>query len=517
MPPSLLFLALISSIPPSAPLHFGVEFTSWPLAVCNVVPFSFSAAWTSPNGSLAPVDADNWPTGDAYAVLFDLAPTGYDPLHAIPKSVWGIYTVSFSGRGAIQLYPGCGTLLNATFDAATFTTLAYVSLAPPSTPGLVIGVFNAVRNAQNEPGFTNLRVLQPTCPPAAPPFLTPAAASALLPFAHIRVHEWEGTNTIPVAWPSTVAWGDRRQLGDVFWAAGSGGKPLAVGAPWESALLIAAQLGNATSLWVNVPVYATDEYVAALAALLRHGSAELGVPGLSCPFLYVEHGNELWLNESDSPKNYAYNLAAAAGEVAGGGSPLNNDGERSPPAWSRRRHAKRLREIATTFRAAFEGSATAVRPVFAWMQEYVEDAVGALQWLESTFGKGEAARAFWGFAVNGYRGPGLYPPSQAPLPDFATPADVLAALLAASDAAAPSRAAAGVAAASFGLQFLTYEGAGWALPNGAGFNGAGFNATVASIIAMNRGEGGSEQQAYDVLSAWPENLVSYNFYSLGSA
>lgn len=510
----MLLLALFTCV---RCIKFGVEFNTWPLGVCDTVPFAESAAWTAPDGSPAPVDALGWPTTDAYTVLFDYEAQGYDPLRSVPASVWGVYAVTFVGKGRVALYPGCGSLLNSTFDAATFSTLAYVSLqaGPNATPGLVVGVFGASR-ADGGGGFTRLRVLQPGCAPAAPPLLTPAALAAIAPFDHIRLHEWFGTNTIPVAWPATAAWSDRRALGDVFWAAGAGGKPRAVGAPWETALLASHAAGE-KPVWVNVPVYADEEYVASLAALLSSGAPALGIRGLAAPTLFVEHGNELWLNASDAPKNYAYNKAAAVGEVAADpASPLASGGERDPEVWARRRHAKRLREIGAAFAAAFAGTGVRVCAVFAWMQAYAGDARDALRWLEDTYGAGEAARAFCGLAVNAYHGPGSFPAGLQPLPDFSTPADVLAGVLAATDAARAPRGAAGAVATAFGLPLMTYEGAGWPLPDGRGFNGAGFNATVASIISFNRGNASAEAQAYDVAEGWPMAPSVYNFYSLST-
>jgi len=336
-----------------------------------------------------------------------------------------------------------------------------------------------------------------------------------------------------VHYPATASWGDRRALSDVFYGPTPATKPRAVGAPWETALLLDAAAAGKTSLWINVPVYADEGFVAALGDLLVGAGAGPLAP-LSCPYLYLEHGNELWLNESNSPLNFAYNLNASIAEVAAGGSPLNNDGERSPEAWAARRHLKRLREIAGAFRAAAAASAAAaaaaagesqqrsgtptLRPVLAWMQDYAAQARDALAWLERTYGAGEAARVFYGYAVNSYRGGGVYPTGSPPLGDDAQPSEVLANLLEASDASLPARLASAAVAREFGLQLLSYEGSGWATPNGEHFNTEGFNATMSTIIDFNRrGPGAAEQQAYDVEVTWaavPGGLSVYNFYAL---
>ena len=500
---------------------FGVEWTSWPEANCDVLPMAYAASWTSPQtGALVATDSNGWPLNDSYAVLFDYAPQqdyNSDASSFIPQSIWGTYTVTFQGKGDIVLYPGIGTLLNSTFDDETFTTLAYVSLSSnenTTTPGLVLGASNTQRR-DGLAGFTNFRVFQPGCSISGGTFFTQNSLSAVYPFHHTRVHEWSGTNTIPVTYPETVSWEERRLFTDVFWASGSGRKPHAVGAPWESSLVLSKEAN--ISLWINVPVYASASYVEELAAMFRFGNVSLSIPGLSAPFLYVEHGNELWLNQTDSPLNYAYNLAAAVAEVKAGGSPLNNDGVVDTLVWAQRRHAKRVREIGQVFRDAFSDSQTIVRPVYAWFQEYTEDAQGALEWLEATYGVGEAAKAYYGLAVNGYRGPGIVN-GVPPLPGNSSPQDVLASLLAASDAAAPSRQASFALARDFNLSLLSYEGSGWASPAGSYPNSLEFNVTVNSIITLNRGLLGAEQQAYDAKVGWGAlgELAAMNFYALSS-
>ena len=510
-------------------LDLGAEWVSWPVGLCDVVPLAYGA-WTTPAGAAAPTDAAGWPTSDAYAVLFDYVPSTYDPAGFIPN-VWGTYAVTFTGSGTLTLYPGLGRVLNSTFDPATFTSLAYVALEPADhTPGLVVGVFDSVRapGASTNSGFSDLKVLQPGCAlpsPALPPLTySPSALAALAPFHHTRVHEWHGTNSIPVTYPATVPWGARRVLGDAFWSNGAPPRPLAVGAPWETSLLLAAAAN--VSLWVNVPVYADAGYVAALAELFAAGNASARVPALAAPYLYVEHGNELWLNETNSPLNYAYNLNASIAEVAAGGSPLNSDGANSPRVWASRRHVKRLREIALVFGAALRahGSAVALRPVYAWMQDYSQEADAALAWLEATYGAGEAARVFWGYAVNSYRGPGVYPSGSAPLPSFASAGEIAAALAGAGAASVAPRAASARVAARYGLAVASYEGSAWSEPDGREFNSEGFNATVGAVVAWSRGDGAAGEQAADVLETWGAAVAgsgaalgAYNFYALSSA
>jgi hypothetical protein len=497
----------------------GAEFVSNPEALVNTVPLAFGGAWLTADGTPAPLDADGWPLADAYAVFFDYVPSPHDPVAFLPSSIWGDYELSFAGAGEVVLNPaGPGLfMVNSTFDAASWTTLAYVRLSQDgganTVPGFALGLFQTQREpgAANGTGFRDLRVMQPgySRSDAGGRMFTRAVTDALAPFRQVRMHEWSGTDTVPCSYPCTVSWSQRRLLTDALWTSASGGKALAVGAPWEAALALSHEAGN-KSLWVNVPVYVTGEdpddkssYVYALASMLRYGNASVGIPGLAAEKLWVEHGNELWLNTSST--NYAWNRAAAISEVAAGGSPLNNDGSTDVEAWARRRHAKRLREISAIFARVFAGSPATVVPVFAWMQEYAADASEALVWLELTYGAGAVNSSFGAYAINSYRVPAM--------PHDSTSEAVLAALFLASDATVPARRASFALAASYGLPLVSYEGAGWALPLGDG--SAGDNATMAAIIDAHRSQGAAEQQAYDLLVNWgPLGGAESNLYAL---
>ena len=506
----LIFLAGAAARP------LGVEFVGWPLPTVDVTPFA-EGPWLSPESDApVPLDADGWPLADAYVVFFDYVADANDPEHRVPRSVYGNYSVSFTGDGELLINPASPGLFlsDISFDASAWRTTATLSLLPTATtPGFALGVGRSIRTrgAATGSGFSQLRVVQPLgAATAAGALLTPSAAAAAAPFHHIRLHEWSATNIVPVVYPARVEWADRRLRTDALWGAGVGGRPLAVGAPWETALEIAAE--TRASLWINVPVYASTAFVAALADLLARGNSSLGLAGLSCPFIYVEHGNELWLNTSSD--NYKYNRAAAIAEVAAGGSPLANDGSTDVEVWARRRHAKRLHEIAAVFRDAFAAanSVTVVRPVYAWFQQYVDDARGVLSWFEATYGAGAAHVSFYALAINAYRGARVFPPGFPGLGEYATPADVGASLAVASDASVPYRTAAAALAREYGLQLACYEAAGWSQP--AGIDTAGYNATLASIVEFSRSAGAADAQAHDLIDNWPG--AEYNFYDLSS-
>ena len=347
----------------------------------------------------------------------------------------------------------------------------------------------------------------------------PALSDLLAPFNQTRFHEWSGTNSVLFPYPTTIAWAERRAMTDAHWGLGSEPRPKAVGAPWETVVLLsraAAGHDGAMDVWVNVPVYATGadpadtaSYVYQLALLLRDGNAFTGGAGLDPrAVIFVEHANELWLNSSTGSSVFRWNFDAAVAEVAAGGSVLNNDGSTDPFAWARRRHAKRLREIALIFAAVFgagEVPRGRVRPVFAWMQELTDTGAEALAWLDATYGAGAVAASFGAYAVNAYRVP-LAPPNS-------TAADIFASLLVASDEDAPARVGAAALAASLGLPLFSYEGASWPQAE------AGDLATESTIVEANRGWGFAIAEKYDVLANWRPIAgagSAYNFYCLSA-
>ena len=86
----------------SAPL-LGAEFTSVPPALCDIIPASIGRFVIPGTSTLAPVDAQGWPTADAAIEVFDARPSGtppVDPLAFVP-SVYGAYSLSFVGRGTV--------------------------------------------------------------------------------------------------------------------------------------------------------------------------------------------------------------------------------------------------------------------------------------------------------------------------------------------------------------------------------------------------------------------------------
>lgn len=500
-----------------APL-IGVEFTDWPLGTVDLLPRADSAwQYTTANGSAAaaPTDSRGWPLINAYVVIDYLLPSQLDPLHPMPV-VHGAFSLIFNGRADLVLGPTLNiSIVNASFDAGTWTTTATLLVQPNATlPGIAVGFFNSQRNSTSpvNTGVTNVRILQPGYSLrdiAGVGAVTNTTLAALAPFAHARMMSYTYNN-----WPlfynasghGLLSWDDRRHGDDALWVDGIPNERT-FGAPWESVITLAQQCKCGS--WNAVPVQATggggaardnsSSYVWQLAALLLNGSTltrGAGVPGL----LYIQHGNEVYYNFSAS---LVWNTAAAEDEVARGVAPWNTPRVDDAYVWNLRRHVSRLYDIAATFAAVWRGAARArVRVVLDWDYNAAPLLASVLQWHADTFGM-RAADWLYGVAINTYRiayfSPGV------------TPSDIFAAMTAQTDAQRPLRAAVANVTAAFGVRMLAYEGNTICVP-------AQFDApTFATCIQANRLPGAADVMTYDFDTAWaPLGGAEYNYYALAT-
>jgi hypothetical protein len=138
-------------------------------------------------------------------------------------------------------------------------------------------------------------------------------------------------------------------------------------------------------------------------------------------------------------------------EVKRGGSPLNNDGTTDQETWARRRHMKRLIEIAHLFEKAFGPGSLGrrVRPVYAsWViypDVYYAD---VLKWAAKTYGP--PTNYLYAVAGAAY----FNAEKAGPTADVV---GVLAAMRASSDANLKLRTAIQRVADSYGLKHFQYE------------------------------------------------------------
>ncbi len=392
-----------------------------------------------------PVDARGWPKADAKTVLFDIRPV---PAWAPPiddpdahQPDWsGSYPFALKGEAEIAVAEGPGvTIEDVRYDAAANATTGRIVV--PKECGLLVVSFTNTRRepgAAEGSGFTDLRIIRPGYPVDTKQIFTTEFVRSLRPFAALRYMDWLATNHNPGYYGDVghhaLEWADRRPADYSTQAGTPAGK---YGVAWEYVVALANETG--ADAWINVPVAATDDYVRELAAFLKR---ELK-PEIN---LYIEHSNEVW---NFGFPQYIYNKLAAIDEVKRGGSPLNADGSKDEEVWTHRRHAKRLVEIARTFREAFAGQEGRVRPIYAsWAINPKSHFADVLDWVKATYG--EPKDLFHGLADAAYYDAGEAAKN-------GDPEAIVAAMRAASDANLENRGKIRAIADRYGLKHCQYE------------------------------------------------------------
>ena len=454
--------------------------------------------WAPVSGSGAvPLDADGWPMSDAQTVLFDIrpvpawAPPIDDPAMFQPD--WsGTYRLSFSGQALLSGFdPSQITVANQAYDASSNTTTADLVLAP-GVGVATISFANTKRTAAStvNSGIANLRVIRPGYPADTTQPFTREYLKSAAPFGLLRFMGFAATNDSNP--PFTDAdnrthWTDRHLPTDAT-QQDIGRRH---GVAWEYAILLANLTGK--DMWINIPVAADDDYVAALATLLRETlRSDLNV--------YIEHSNEVW---NPLFSQYAYNVAAAQAEVGAGGSKLNADGSTDPNVWAQRRHAERLVQIANIFQNVFGAGAVnrRIRVIYAWWTIFPGQYSAVLKWVNDKYG--EPSQFFYGLAETHYFN------AQSAAPNADVPA-VLAAMRTASDAGVAYTKSFRVIADTYGLKLLTYEGG----PD----NGGGSTVNIGNRILANRDPGMKDLIVHDVQDNYfAQGGDMYNYFTISGA
>ena len=422
----------------------------------------------SDTGVSIALDADGWPLSDATL-----------PLWNVGLEMTGTYGVSFVGQAKLTDWNGLGSFwvdgksygtvlpVGVGYDAATNTTEAKWVVSATGTTAANIGFATTRRTAASAvgSGITNLKIMRPLAPGSTSTYATEVLFNArytslLSHFTGIRFMDY-----LAIPGNKLQTWSERARPGDATQ------DQLVSSWGWEGkggALEYLVALANETGkdVWINVPLYADDDYVTRLARLLAYGSdgtnpytsrqADPTYPALNGNLkIYVEYSNELW---NPLYPQQAENEALAVAEVEAGGSPLNYDGETSHTIWAQRRVVDRTRRISDLFRAVWgdSGMMSRVRPVFEWQYANANNtaAVG-LTYLENYYGNADGkphvstARSANYYLWGG--GAGWYVTSNAPT------ASSVAAILAAGQTN-PSTEGDTIWAEAFGLHEMGYEG-----------------------------------------------------------
>jgi hypothetical protein len=264
------------------------------------------AGRTAGNGKLdfASTDADGWPTepftfsfadNSEYGVPVD-AGTYHMQFRGPADVTVGVRRSAPAGAATVPDSAPLPTLSKLSYDPATGTH-TYDITVPAGVLTLALE-FNFASG-----GVRDIVVLQPGYNLASFPTFTDAYLNLLRNMSPnvLRLMDFTQTNNNPVS-----TWSQRTQPSAATQTkvANPGDLVQEKGIAWEYAVELANTLG--TSVWINVPAQADDNYIDNLATLLRDSLS----PNLK---IFVEYSNEVWnsgFNQS------AYNNNQAKSEVA---------------------------------------------------------------------------------------------------------------------------------------------------------------------------------------------------------
>ncbi len=423
-------------------------------------------AFTAPDDSEVAVDDAGWPLADAQTVLWDRRPMAawwgtIDDPEAFTPDMAGTYRGSFTGVAEVSGSWSECSVENVTYDPQADRTT--FDLVVPETvdewTNAVVLEFTGTAG-----GIRDLSVTRPGYDHDAPPrfhqpFLDAIAAAD---FSTLRFMDWTHTNDDDPTYPAVTEWADRAQLTDATWLDDATGHER--GAPWETVV----ELANTTGLdvWINVPVAASDDYVAQLATLL-HGGLD---PDIA---VYVEYSNEVW---NGLFSQSAWNTAR--------GQDLGLENVEA--------YAQRTAEIAQIFDGVFGPGALndRVRVVSSWQVGWSppdDNYRRQMAHIDANFGP--PAELIWGLGVAPYF-------NAHDAADDATVQQLLDAMRASSDASVEGRSLVLEVAREYQLPggLLAYEGG----PD----TGGGSEVNVAHRIEAQRHDEMGELIQHDLVDNW---------------
>lgn len=434
-----------------------------------------SRRWEAIGGGEVKVDPHGWPLGDARTVVFDMrpafawAPPMDDPA-GFQIDVSGTYHLSFEGRADISSGedPQAFEVKGRKFDPVAGRTTAELVMAK----GHALMILNFTNT---EGGVRNVRLIRPGYAADTKEVFTKPLLEAVSLFPVLRLMDWlqtNGTNPFYGDARNTTEWVDRKLPEDASQSDMKG----KFGVAWEYVVALANASGK--DVWINVPIAASDAYVAELAGMLQRGL----MPGIR---VYVELSNEVW---NWGFLQATYNKMAAESEVARGGSSLNGDASTDRDLWRRRRYAKRTVEVGRIFTRVFgEGSFGArIRPVLCWQIVIPSQYVELLDWVEKTYGPPN--RSIYAIAGAPYF-------NVESASSRATPSELLAAMRKSSDGGVGAwRLPLIQTARRYGLKAFCYEGG----PD----TGGGSTVNVANRIRAQRSPAMKELILHDLKDNW---------------
>jgi len=420
-------------------------------------------------GAWAPVDDHGWPVvpaGTRFGAIFEMSP-------------WpGTYRLTFTNRqGAsgdtVTSSSGNVQVQNRRHDAVTNVT-SYDVVVPTFVPGQFIWLMWAGSTG----GVTDVHLMRPLQDGsgwhAVGTALSDHIIDRLAHFSAIRTMQTQSGSSDKstgrdVTWAGrTRPWSSQQRSAE----AGRFG-----GVAIENLIAMANQANK--DLWINVPFLADDAYIRNMALTLRYGSDGINpytsaqaspvFPPLEPDLVvYVEHGNEIWNSGSAYWEAVNENLVTA--DLA---TTRIDYTAANVPTLGWRRTGYLAARMSVIFRQVWGDAAmmTRVRPVLATQHGRYATSYEPLWYLDAVWGPGSTAAAFGPIANPrqpvSYYLYGLatapYIPSGNDTLDPTSAATLLDGILANLDDTTPDYPVPAMArdqgyAASYGLQYLAYEG-----------------------------------------------------------
>jgi hypothetical protein len=315
--------------------------------------------WGSPNtpwdGNAAFDPITGWPITDFGMILITET---LDPS--------GTYLLNALGNAEVTVLGGSsqGYISNKTYDPLT-NTLSALIIVPQSASQLMLSFTNT-----SGPGLQNISVLQNGYTLTSKSNISTLMLTHLSRFSVIRFMDWTQTNS-----NEDVNWNDSTPL---YWPQYTTPKYN----PWGTIPLIVNQLTSNVDIWINIPFFASDDYILNVAQLMLN---ELK-PSIN---IYVEYSNELW--------NFQFaqstaNLQAANNSVYNQGDPyhFNYDNVSNAYTWGFRRTAYRIKYVSDLFKTVFGqqnvGPWKRVRPILAGQAANAYIINTGLDYLNAIFG-----------------------------------------------------------------------------------------------------------------------------------
>jgi len=431
--------------------------------------------WDSPihyGDGTGVVGADGWPTADASIMLWEGVANND-----------GHYFIQFTGQATLGASYGFASFSNHTWDPATNTTTAWMSVASNAVQNFSLVFTNTKRTAASAvgSGITNIKVMRPQAEGSTTALdptemFTDQAEALVRKFKLIRFMDLTVTNgNTQAAWTDRMLPSTRKQ------------KPLA----WEYVVRICNETG--CDAYINVPARATDDYVTKLAQLFKYGSDGINPytspqtnpvypPLASGRKIYVEYSNEVWNGRfgqfNDNLNVVKADIAANNAEYAilnfdnlpmTGPDASGNYLNQYPLAW--RRIAKRLADISTIWRGVWgdDEMMTTIRPIFEFQYANAQNtAVDGFDIMDRYYGNGDniahvavprpVSYYFWGGGGATYFGSGN---------DNATTIDGIFAAGIPYSSFPNTIAGETIWPKAYGLQAIAYEG-GWSVQQSGG-------------------------------------------------